>query len=108
MIGKLERVPLREVWKHEATDFTRWLEENIDVLGDALDLNLSSAEREHAAGSLTVDLVAEDEGGNVARTTDREVGDVTGDLSGGVAVADRSAQGEEEWAVQGSNLRPWD
>lgn len=25
MIGKLERVPLREVWKHEALHFTRWL-----------------------------------------------------------------------------------
>jgi hypothetical protein len=32
-IGKLDRVPLREVWKHEGYDFTRWLEENIDVLG---------------------------------------------------------------------------
>ena len=32
-IGKLERVPLREVWKHEALDFTKWLEGNIDVLG---------------------------------------------------------------------------
>lgn len=108
MIGKLDRVPLREVWKHEATDSTRWLEENIDVLGDALDLNLWSAEREHAAGLLSVDLVAEAEGGNVARTTDREVRDVIGGLSAGVAVPDRSAQGEEEWAVQGSNLRPWD
>lgn len=25
MIGKLERVSLREVWKHEALGFTRWL-----------------------------------------------------------------------------------
>lgn len=37
MIGKKERVPLREVWKHEALDFTKWLEENFDVLGDALE-----------------------------------------------------------------------
>lgn len=28
MIGKVERVKLQEVWKHEANDFTRWLEEN--------------------------------------------------------------------------------
>ncbi len=39
-IGKLERVALREVWKHEAYDFTQWLENNIDVLNEALDLNL--------------------------------------------------------------------
>ena len=29
MIGKINRVSLREVWKHEALDFTKWLEENM-------------------------------------------------------------------------------
>lgn len=62
-IGKLHRVPLREVWKHEAYDFTQWLQENLDVLNSALGLNLVSADREQAAGSFSVDLVAEDEGG---------------------------------------------
>jgi len=64
MIGKIERVPLREVWKNEALDFTTWLEENIDILNDNLDLNLSTAEREKSAGSFSVDLVAEDDKGN--------------------------------------------
>jgi len=64
MIERLERVPLREVWKHEALDFSRWLEENIDVLNEILDLNLASADREQAAGVFSVDLVAEDESGN--------------------------------------------
>jgi hypothetical protein len=27
-------VALREVWKHEAQDFTQWLQNNIDVLND--------------------------------------------------------------------------
>ena len=64
MIGKIERVPLREVWKNEATDFTTWLEENVDVLNDSLDLNLSNVEREKSAGAFSVDLVAEDDKGN--------------------------------------------
>jgi hypothetical protein len=64
MIGKLQRVPLREVWKHEALDFTRWLEENIDVLSDNLGLALLNVERERSAGTFSVDLVAEDEAGN--------------------------------------------
>src|SRR6266436_3135497 len=62
-IGKLERVALREVWKHEAYDFTQWLQENIDVLNAALDLNLVNVDREQAAGTFSIDLVAEDEGG---------------------------------------------
>jgi hypothetical protein len=62
-IGKLERVPLRQVWEHEAYDFTQWLQQNIDVLNTALDLNLVNVDREQAAGLFSVDLVAEDEGG---------------------------------------------
>ena len=65
-IGKIERVPLREVWRHEAYNLTTWLEENIDVLNDALDVNLSNVEREHAAGSFSVDLIAEDDSGGIA------------------------------------------
>ncbi|MDP6496196.1 MAG: DUF4268 domain-containing protein, partial [Dehalococcoidia bacterium] len=65
MIGKIQRVKLREVWKHEALDFTTWLEENIDVLNDALDLTLTSVDREQAAGDFSVDMVGEDNAGNV-------------------------------------------
>jgi Domain of unknown function (DUF4268) len=64
MIGKIVRLPLREVWKHEALDFTTWLVENIDVLSDALDLTLQDAKREQAAGDFSVDLVAEDASGH--------------------------------------------
>lgn len=63
MVEKLTRIPLRDAFKHEAYDFTRWLEENLDVLNDALDITLSSAEREASAGDFSVDLVAEDESG---------------------------------------------
>ncbi|MCX6344803.1 MAG: DUF4268 domain-containing protein [Armatimonadetes bacterium] len=64
MIGKLQRVPLREVWKHEALDFSKWLQNNPDVLSDAIGINLSNIERERAAGDFNVDLVGEDESGN--------------------------------------------
>jgi len=64
MIGKISRVPLREVWRHEAYDRTRWLEQNIDVLSDGVGLPLVNPEREQAAGTFSVDLVAEDAAGN--------------------------------------------
>jgi hypothetical protein len=63
-VGKIQRVPLREVWKHEAHNFTTWLQENLDVVNDALNLSLSNAEREQSAGDFSVDLVAEDESEN--------------------------------------------
>lgn len=62
-IGKLQRVHLREVWRHEAYDFTQWLQENIDILSESLNLELVSAEREQAAGPFSIDLVAESSDG---------------------------------------------
>lgn len=62
-IGKLERVPLRQVWEHEAYDFTQWLQDHIEVLNEALGLTLVNVDREQAAGTFSIDLVAEDEGG---------------------------------------------
>ena len=63
-IGRLERVPLREVWPHEALDFSVWLEANTELLRDHIGSELSSIQREAAAGSFNVDLVAEDSSGN--------------------------------------------
>lgn len=65
MIGKIQRVQLRDVWRHEALDFTTWLEDNIEVLGDTVNLTLTNVEREQGVGAFSVDLVAEDDSGNV-------------------------------------------
>jgi hypothetical protein len=64
MIGKVQRLPLREVWRHEALDFTTWLQENIDVVGDAVNVSFTEAEREQSAGDFSVDLVARDSSGD--------------------------------------------
>ena len=59
-VARLQRLPLREVWKHEALDFTQWLEHNIDILAEATNLNIATAEREKKTeSSFSVDLVAE-------------------------------------------------
>ena len=59
-IGRLEIVPLRELWRHEALDFTRWLAANLDLLADKIGGDLSFVEREVAAGAFSADIVAED------------------------------------------------
>ena len=64
-IAKIERVSLRDVWKHEAYDFTKWLEENIDVLSDAIGRDFENVERERKTEStFSVDLVAEGNDGS--------------------------------------------
>lgn len=64
MIDKIERVKLRNIWKHEATDFTVWLVDNIELLNEVIGFELSNAEREQSTGNFNVDIKAEDETGN--------------------------------------------
>ncbi len=64
-VGRLRRVALREVWPHEALDFTKWLGENLDVLNEVLGLNLQNPESEQAAGDFRVDVVAEEADGTL-------------------------------------------
>ena len=45
MIDTIQRVKLRDVWKHEAEDFTVWLENKIDVINECVGLNLGSVRR---------------------------------------------------------------
>ncbi|MCM1986948.1 DUF4268 domain-containing protein [Methanococcoides seepicolus] len=63
-IGKIEKVPLRNMWENEAHNFTPWLADNIDILGDAIGMNLSFIEREKKNGSFSLDILAEDNSGN--------------------------------------------
>ncbi len=59
-IGKIEKVPLREAFPHEALNFTQWLETNIDALSQPIGLELTVIEREKAVGSFNVDLFCQD------------------------------------------------
>ncbi len=65
MIGKLERVPLRDVFPHEARSLTKWLLENPDILSEATGRIVQLHEREHSIGSFSADLVGEDGDENI-------------------------------------------
>ena len=64
IIGKIKKVSLRELWKREDKDFTKWLEENIDYLNDVIDININIESREENVGPFRVDLYGEDDNGN--------------------------------------------
>lgn len=61
-LGRLEPVDLREVWKNEAGDFTPWLAraENLELLGETLNLNLELEGTEQSVGSYSADIVCRD------------------------------------------------
>lgn len=63
-ISKIDIVPIRQAFKHEALNFSVWLEENIDALSERIGRDLTVIEREKAVGSFTVDLFCEDKDGN--------------------------------------------
>lgn len=63
-ISRLTPVPLRSLWPNEAYDFTTWLAENLDLLGETLGMELSLLEQEASAGVFCADILAEDASGD--------------------------------------------
>lgn len=69
-LGKLKEIKdLREVWPHEALDFTPWLaeEDNLGMLADAVGLEITLDETESSVGDFNVDIYATETG------TDRKI-----------------------------------
>lgn len=56
-VGTLSPVDVREVWATEAGDFTPWLAENAELLGEALGMDLVHEQTEAAVGRYSADLV---------------------------------------------------
>jgi hypothetical protein len=66
-LAKLTQITdLHEIWKHEGRDFSAWLseEENLNVLSDAIGIDIILDERESAIGDPNVGLFAYEEGSN--------------------------------------------
>ncbi|MEO2014611.1 MAG: DUF4268 domain-containing protein [Fuerstiella sp.] len=61
-LGKLTTVNPRDAWPHEASDFTPWLAqpENLQMLGDELELDLELVGTEVAVGPFSADILAKD------------------------------------------------
>lgn len=68
LLGKLERIPLRKAWAHEAGEFTPWLAQadNLTLLAESLGLSeLELVGVEHPVGDFKVDILCTDDGGKV-------------------------------------------
>lgn len=62
-LGKFTKVALREIWKHEALDFTQWLaqKENLELLAQELGIGIMDAQTEVRVGQFAVDILAKDD-----------------------------------------------
>ena len=67
-LGKLKEITdLRSIWPHEALNFTPWVAENVDLLADAVGLDITVDETESSVGDFNVDIYASETG------TDRKI-----------------------------------
>ena len=69
-LSRLEEIKdLRTVWPHEALDFTPWLsqDDNISLLADAVEMDITVDETESSVGDFNVDIFASETG------TDRKI-----------------------------------
>lgn len=60
--GKIKKLNIREIWRHEAHYFTPWLAENLDKLGEAVGMDLELVEKEARVGNFSLDIRAKDLG----------------------------------------------
>lgn len=67
-LGTLKKITdLRSIWPHEALNFTPWVAENVDLLVDAVGLDITVDETESSVGDFNVDIYASETG------TDRKI-----------------------------------
>lgn len=67
-LGTLKEITdLRSIWPHEALNFTPWVAENVDLLADAVGLDITVDEAESSVGDFNVDIYASETG------TDRKI-----------------------------------
>lgn len=59
-IGRISNISAREAWNHEAHDFTPWLANNLDRLGEVIGVNLEPEGVEVAVDTFSADILARD------------------------------------------------
>ncbi|MDR0682666.1 MAG: DUF4268 domain-containing protein [Dysgonamonadaceae bacterium] len=62
MLGKIEKIELRDIWKHEVSDFTNWLAErdNFQLLAEEIGLDMQVLKTEANVGNFSADILAEE------------------------------------------------
>ena len=61
-LGRLTKVPIRDMWNDEASDFTPWLadEQNIELLSETIGIELEVEAQEKEVGPFRADILCKD------------------------------------------------
>lgn len=82
-LGTLKEITdLRSVWPHEALNFTPWVAENVDLLADAIGLDITVDETESSVGDFNVDIYASETGTDRKIIIENQLGDTDHDHLG--------------------------
>ena len=83
-LGTLDSVDLREVWQNEAADFTPWLADNLDSLGDALQMEIDTedVDTEVSVGKYSADILCRDASDNSRIVIENQFGSTNHDHLG--------------------------
>jgi len=82
MPGKINKVDLREIWPNEASDFTPWLADNLEMLGAELGMHLELVEHDAAVGECRLDILAKDTATGQAVVIENQYGETDHDHFG--------------------------
>lgn len=107
-LSKLESMPLRDVWGHEAHNFTPWLaeNENLNLLGAAIDIELELIGKEVTASDSTrmrVDILAKNKESDSKIIIENQLGKADHSHLGKLLVYDSQIEAEALIWVVGEN-----
>jgi len=100
ILGKLEKVDLRQIWQTKGQDFTPWLaqKENLELLGDAIGIELELEAQEKNIGPFRADILCKN-------TEDDSLVLIENQIERTVHIAnDKKITAKQEWIKDTLNL----
>lgn len=91
-LGTIEPVDIRSLWREDSVEFARWLSENLQLLGEALHLDLELVRLQPPAGWFPLSILAKEVGSDAGVVISAQLGrsahSVLGSLAGAAAAQD--------------------
>uniref|UniRef100_A0A7V3ZYR7 DUF4268 domain-containing protein n=1 Tax=candidate division WOR-3 bacterium TaxID=2052148 RepID=A0A7V3ZYR7_UNCW3 len=81
-LGKIKQINLKDVFEKEDKDFTPWLNENLGILSEKLNLDIIDSNIEENVGNFTCDIVAKDSDSNKTIVIENQFGTTNHDHLG--------------------------